>query len=169
MQKRSRYINRQDYNLLIMVLAIVASIAGYQSLGILADNVRANNELVWPINPDARVIEIERPVEKNDVKCNTEKCQIMAYIVEKFQDHADDAITILNKCENSSFNAKATNHNSNGTIDRGVFQINSIHGGDELYDWKTNVDVAHKIFKKAGNRWTPWACAEVVGQKPFWK
>jgi len=100
----------------------------------------------------------------------TEKQQIMSYIVEVFGDDADDAITIINKCENSEFNPKATNWNRNGTWDTGIFQVNQIHGYsmEEMQDWKQNIDVAKKIFDKAGKKWTPWSCAHVVGQKPFY-
>jgi len=101
----------------------------------------------------------------------TEKQQIMSYIVEVFGDDADDAITIINKCENSDFNPKATNYNSNGTWDTGIFQINQIHGYslEEMQNWKKNIDAAKKIFDKAGKKWTPWSCAYVVEQKPFYR
>jgi len=100
----------------------------------------------------------------------TEKQQIMSYIVEVFGDDADDAITIINKCENSEFNPKATNHNSNGTWDTGIFQVNQVHGYslEEMQNWKSNIDVAKKIFDKAGKKWTPWSCAHIVNQKPFY-
>lgn len=98
----------------------------------------------------------------------TEKQQILAYIVEKFGDDAADAIVVIRKCENSSFNPRAVNHNRNGSVDRGIFQLNSQYwGGEELFDWKTNVDVAHKVFTRAGKKWTPWTCAHVVGQKNY--
>ena len=119
---------------------------------------------------DVKVVEIEKVVEKPvpvPLDCKTEKCQILAYIVEKFGDDAADAITIINKCENHNFNPKATNYNRNGTVDRGVFQINSIHGGEELYDWKKNVDKAYEIFQRRG--WTAWSCSHVVGVKSFWQ
>jgi len=112
-------------------------------------------------------IEVIKEVEV-DRKFTTEKQQIMAYIVEVFGDDAADAITVINKCENNAFNPKATNHNRNGSIDRGVFQLNSAYwGGEELFDWKTNVDVAYKVFTRAGKKWTPWTCAHTVGQANY--
>ena len=84
--------------------------------------------LAWPVRPYADVIEIEQLVEvpvEVPVGCDTRKCMIMAYIMERFGDDASDAITMLNKCENHALDPNATNHNKNGTIDRGVFQINS--------------------------------------------
>jgi len=114
------------------------------------------------------IVEIE--VEK-EAEYENEKHEIISYIVEKFGDDSADAITLVRKCENSTFDQTRTNHNNNGSVDYGVFQINSIHtarfGEEFKTDWKTNVDVAYEIFSEQG--WTPWACAEVIGQRPFWK
>lgn len=50
----------------------------------------------------------------------------------------------------------ATNaSNSNGSIDRGLFQINSIHGANSTYDLATNVRYAIQLSKN-GNDWSPW-------------
>ena len=59
----------------------------------------------------------------------------------------------------SSFYTRASNRNSNGTVDRGVFQINSVHLGDAgctrsasaLYDPMTNARCAHEIWRAQGN------------------
>lgn len=99
----------------------------------------------------------------------TEKQQIMNYIVEVFGDDSADAITIINKCENHSFDPKAQNWNSNGSVDTGIFMVNSIHGytEEQLKDWKFNVDVAKKIYDNGG--WKQWACSHVIGIKSFWQ
>ena len=96
----------------------------------------------------------------------TQKQEIIAKIVEAFGEDAPDAFNVL-YCENRGLNPNATNHNRNGTIDRGLFQINSIHGGEELFDIDTNIRAAKKIFDNRG--WTAWACSERVGVTPFWK
>ena len=99
----------------------------------------------------------------------TEKQQIMNYIVDVFGDDSADAITIINKCENHAFSPKATNWNSNGTWDSGIFQINQVHGYsmEEMQDWKQNIDVAKKIFDNRG--WSAWSCSHVIGVKSFWQ
>lgn len=63
----------------------------------------------------------------------------------------------------SSFYERASNRNRNGTLDRGLFQINSIHLGsmrgcpsranaDALWNPATNAQCAYSIFKAQGNR-----------------
>lgn len=59
-------------------------------------------------------------------------------------------------------NPEATGHNRNGTTDRGLMQVNSIHAdmvsGDlaALYDPATNIKIAYSL-SKAGTDWTPWS------------
>lgn len=63
----------------------------------------------------------------------------------------------------SSFYEQATNKNRNGTIDRGLFQINSIHVGRTagcpsssaaLFTAATNARCAHAIYQSEGaNAW----------------
>ncbi len=88
--------------------------------------------------------------------------------MERFQDDAANAITLIRKCENSTFDQSRTNHNNNGTIDYGIFQVNSIHtkkyGDAFIADWRANVDTAYKIYQSAGNTFRPWTCAPVVDQ-----
>lgn len=53
----------------------------------------------------------------------------------------------------SSFNSKAKNHNKNGTIDIGLFQINSIwrkHCPNTLYSIENNIDCAKIVLEKQG-------------------
>lgn len=63
----------------------------------------------------------------------------------------------------SSFYTKATNKNRNGSVDRGLFQINSIHLGhtkgcpassSAIFDPETNARCAYNIYKLQGiNAW----------------
>lgn len=60
----------------------------------------------------------------------------------------------------SGGNTDAVNHNSNGSTDYGVWQINSVHA--DLFNkypqwWSVeNADMAYEIYKAAGNKFTPW-------------
>lgn len=60
----------------------------------------------------------------------------------------------------SGWNAQARHSNSNGSIDQGIFQINSIHkaryAGMDIFDPQTNVNIAYQVWKDAGGSWRPW-------------
>jgi hypothetical protein len=54
----------------------------------------------------------------------------------------------------------ATNRNSNGSTDYGLWQINTIHGqllnqGDK-FNPLDNAKMALTVYARAGNKWTPW-------------
>lgn len=69
------------------------------------------------------------------------------------------------KCE-SGMRPKAINHNTNGSTDRGIAQINSVHARkvngdlDSLFEPKVNLKVARQIYNASG--WNPWVCAGKV-------
>lgn len=53
----------------------------------------------------------------------------------------------------------AINVNTNGSVDHGAFQINSVHKGkvgnlSKLFDLETNVRVAAQIKRESG--WSAW-------------
>lgn len=149
-----------------------------------AQRIVVNAYILHPIsilaNNDREVVTIEKPVEvikevEVDRTFKTQKQQIMAYLVEVFGDDADDAITVLNKCENSSFNPEAINHNRNGTCDIGVMQINAPCSGEEfekLKDWKYNIQRGYAKFKagdggKHKNSFYLWTCGYEVGHYTY--
>lgn len=65
----------------------------------------------------------------------------------------------------SGMNPNAINHNRNGSVDRGLFQINSIHGFVNLEDPKTNIEAAKKVYEKQGI--TAWAAYNNGSYKQF--
>lgn len=72
---------------------------------------------------------------------------VEAHIQRLWGERANIAIAIA-KAE-SGMNCKAVNgSNSNGSIDRGLFQINSIHNYNvsDLFDCHKNIDIAYKIY-----------------------
>lgn len=88
-------------------------------------------------------------------------------IREYFGEHSEDAFKVLD-CENKTLNPRAVNYNRNGTVDRGLFQLNSAYwGGEENFDPETNIKKARMIFDRAGGKWTPWTCAYQVNQKSY--
>jgi hypothetical protein len=60
----------------------------------------------------------------------------------------------------SGWDAKATNQNSNGSVDYGLMQINSIHEAilatGNWADPGDNMAMAHTIWVDAGKSWGPW-------------
>jgi hypothetical protein len=98
---------------------------------------------------------------------STEKQQIIDYIVEVFGEHAPEAFNVL-FCENRNLDPKAINYNRNGTVDRGIFQLNSAYwGGEENFNYKTNIDKAYVVFERAGKKFTPWTCSHRINQKNY--
>ena len=55
----------------------------------------------------------------------------------------------------SGGNPNATDHDSNGTADRGLFQINSTWGSLSVYDPLGNAQAAVSI-SGGGSNWEPW-------------
>ena len=55
----------------------------------------------------------------------------------------------------SGWRESASNRNTNGSIDRGLWQINSIHGGLSTFDPAANARAAFKI-SGGGRNWSPW-------------
>jgi len=59
----------------------------------------------------------------------------------------------------SNGNVNSYNVNTNGTVDKGLMQINSCHydliGDKDLYDPKVNMDIAYQIYKGSG--WSAWS------------
>lgn len=67
----------------------------------------------------------------------------------------------------SGGNSNAINSsNSNGSIDRGLFQINSIHGSNSTTDVASNVRYAIQLSKN-GTDWTPWTVFKTGAYRRF--
>lgn len=54
----------------------------------------------------------------------------------------------------SGYRTLAENHNTNGTVDEGIFQVNSIHGMPEMFNAVANVSYAYSLYLKQGTN--PW-------------
>ena len=132
---------------------------------------------VWaaPVSPDGgeRYVEIVKEVPN---KCKTEKCLMISYLTEKFQDRADDAIHMIKACENNSFDptrVSGLNIQDNGrrSYDVGLFQINVDENNKEemerLKDWKYNIDRAYEKYHAKGDTFYFWTCGKVAGDKTY--
>lgn len=108
------------------------------------------------LHPKTVVIEVARAAEIKDETVKTAKVEekkpfsIEEEIKKAFPENPDTMLAIA-KAE-SRLNPKAHNDNSNGTIDTGIFQINSVHGYGEqwLQDPANNIKAARAIYEKQG-------------------
>lgn len=81
---------------------------------------------------------------------------------------ADVAIAVAVALAESGGNTTATHKNTNGTIDRGLMQINSIHGNFDWANPDANMEKAHQIWKDAGGSWKPWSTFKSQSYLKFW-
>ena len=93
---------------------------------------------------------------------HVDRVAVKAMIVDTFGTHAGHALRVA-ACE-SGYDPHARHVNRNGTVDYGVFQINS--GGTlqslgitaaQALDAETNIRAAYRLFRKRG--WQPWVCS----------
>ena len=91
---------------------------------------------------------------------------LKSLVTKYFPDCPDLAWQVVLKESGANPNAINTK-NINGTIDRGLFQINSVHlwrvnnDYNSLLDPETNIKIARDIYKEQG--WCPWVAAKKLG------
>lgn len=68
----------------------------------------------------------------------------------------------------SGGNSDATNHNTNGSVDRGLWQVNSVWGGLSTYDVNANAKAAVQISQN-GHNWQPWTTFKTGAYLQFLK
>lgn len=134
------------------------SLSALQILVIIVAVVSIISVDVLPEAQNWRISGLNRKVDsayhsKPSCPENAIKCVIRTKAIEYGVD-PDTAISIA--MAESSLNPLATNTNTNGTTDKGLFQINSIHGvPDECrLDVECNTDWAMQKMSTAGT--TPW-------------
>lgn len=86
------------------------------------------------------------------VKANSPLNELQQYICDKFGPDCKTALAVQ-KAENGSGQCDRFNINTNGTVDFGVFQINTVHLKKgyklaDLIDCKKNVDIAFEIYSQ---------------------
>lgn len=73
---------------------------------------------------------------------------------------ADLVIAVAVAKAESDWNPGATNDNTNGSVDYGLFQINSVHNAILARgDWRdptANAGMAYSVWTDAGSSWSPW-------------
>lgn len=87
---------------------------------------------------------------------------IKKYICDKFGTFDCKTAIAISLAENGTQDPERFHVNDNGSIDVGIFQINSVHFKQagcslgEIIVAQKNVDCAYSIFKASGSKWGAW-------------
>jgi hypothetical protein len=101
---------------------------------------------------------------------------ILDYLVKVFKHDADKAIVMIKTCENGTMDPRRMSplniqQSGRRSYDVGVMQINvdetNITEQEKLKGFKYNIDQGFKKYQAAGNRFTAWTCATVIGEKNY--
>lgn len=96
---------------------------------------------------------IEEPVQEETVKeVYTGVCAYYYDMVDKYDWDTETMLAIMYAESTCIPTADNTGLNKNGSVDYGLFQINSIHGYDkeDLMDPEFNIEAAYRIYKMQG-------------------
>jgi hypothetical protein len=103
----------------------------------------------------------------------TQYDRVKADIEQVFGTDAPKALLLLqgdatHSChENGALNPSATNVNTDGSTDYGVFQINNkwqkIDNEAFLFDPDINIRIAHNIYVRSGDSFKMWTCGKIDG------
>lgn len=145
-----------------MLLAVVTAIACGFFLGYIAmPTLQARSAAV--LNLSAPTIKVDVPsADRNQEELfqGHPMSENQRYTCEKFGTACRVALAIQ-AAENLKGNCEAWHHNSDGTLDWGYFQINTIHLARrgvtlrDLLDCKANIDFAYRLYTEEG--FQPWS------------
>lgn len=111
--------------------------------------------LASPIVEAKETVRVSCETPKGYLECKVYKGEIT------WEEH--DKLYKIIDCE-SKWNPNAINtKNKNGTYDRGLFQINSVHKtltNEDAFNFKKNIDFGIKLFKSQGLK--PWVCRKFI-------
>lgn len=155
MRKNSKYINRLDYN----ALFILTCISSLFALRYALQSMAAQAQVISPL-PDNPPIIIEKPIYKTPVTTEEK-------IIATFGEYAPEAFALL-ECENKTLNPNAINHNSDGSVDYGMFQLNDnwhgfkrlVNNPRYLFDPDINIAIAYRLFVESGYSFKLWTCGK---------
>ena len=96
-----------------------------------------------------------------DLTVNSGNVEQWRWLAEQYDWPVNQALAIMQA--ESGGNPNATHLNHNGSVDKGLWQINSVHGNQNWYDPKINADEAYLLYVSAGRSWRPWTTARGLG------
>lgn len=115
----------------------------------------------WPLKVELRQDKVVEKIAPFPEFTGEIDSPVKKYIADKFGVY-DAKIALGIVQAESGFNEEAWNINTNGTIDVGLWQINSIHFKQpgcslkEVLDPIRATDCAYNIYKASGNKWNAW-------------
>ena len=122
--------------------------------------------------PTNKITELVSPVPSPTIQSvvvgEQEQPDVAEEIRRVFGKHSDKAFQLLS-CENAHLNPDAVNTAGNypaGSRDIGVFQVNEYWQGVHakfLFNYKTNIQIAHQIFEESDNSFKMWSCGKRLG------
>jgi len=155
-------MSKQLINLMLFIFAVLyvfAPIKGFLSTETVYVVEAHDTEPEPEATPEAVIEEAE-----NDYN------EVEAYVREVFGKHADKAFLLLNGneyCggENKQLNLSAVYTNTDGSRDRGLFQINDYYhpfvSDACAFDYKCNTDYAWRMFKNDNYTFIRWMYGDI--------
>lgn len=176
--KKNVVVKRERINFFWPALAVFALV-----LGILAYN-KGHQPVAYAEAPEStgeEIIEVVTSEEttesvremQGEQPVYTGVCAEYYDIVAKYWsgDEIKVALAVMRAESGCNPNAIGENKNSSGVVwskDLGLFQINDYyHDTTNWTDPEVNIAKAYEIYKRAGNKWTPW-CAYTNGSYKKW-
>lgn len=86
-------------------------------------------------------------------------------IRDTFPEDPETALAIAH-CESALNPSAINNRNKNGSVDKGLYQINSVHDKRvrelelDLFDTDDNLKIARLLYEEHG--WKPWVCSKKI-------
>jgi hypothetical protein len=143
-----RFIKGKTWLSILIIILIIGILEAF----VYAFKAQALTTQMWQESLAYNVMPHQFKPEKVELAPLSEREANMALIKKIWGKDADTGLAIA-KCE-SGYRTKAQNYNTNGTIDEGVFQVNSIHGMPEMFNAVANISYAYTKFIEQGT--TPW-------------
>ena len=159
--------------LLVVVILVVPLVVGWLKLNSFYEKhwIQTNNPVNISFKPVFEIRDKEEPkaVEKPLILDYPEEIDtdLEKYICDKFGTFECKTALAVSLAENGTRQRDRFNINTNGTIDVGIFQINSIHFDKEgcalyqIVDPIQNTDCAYKIWQESG--WSAWVAFTTYG------
>ena len=147
------------------ILLLIAGTLAFKLADVLWYKYWSENIVISPLssNPFSHSVYAKEPTPSPSPEPTLQN--IIAYIVEVFEPEGKETVVWAINCfySESGLRHDAYNYNTNGTEDRGVAQVNSIHGltPDEAHDFRINIDTAYQVYKRQGRAaWYGSRCGE---------